>query len=195
MTAEQFYQAAQEAIEKENFVRAVELLTKAIELAPSNANYYSHRGVCYFHLKEMDKSLADMDKSVELDPDYGYRYASRAYIKAAKGDLQAAVDDYQKAVDLDPEDSVSYNNLGLVQEKMGYESKARSNFEKADKLAELLEGTGVDSSEKIEPRNIQQEINEEKKEQTFSKIFKSVFTDKQTFKEFIQFIKRGFKSK
>ena len=195
MTAEQFHQSAQEAIEKEDFNHAVDLLTKAIEQAPTNANYYSHRGVCYFHLNEMNKSLADMDKSVELDPEYGYRYASRAYIKAAKGDLQAAVDDYQKAVELDPEDSVSYNNLGLVQEKMGYESKARENFDKADKLAELLEGTGVASTEKIAPRNIQKEINEEKKEQTFGKILKSVFTDKETFKEFIQFIKRGFRNK
>lgn len=188
-----FYIQAQEFIKKEAYSKALKLLNKAIAEQPNNPNYYSHRGVTYFHLDHKKESLADMNKSVELEPDYGYRYASRAYIKSTMGDLMGAIEDYTKATELDPEDSVSFNNLGLMQEKLGYEKKALENFEKADKLVDLLENTGVESEEKLKPRNIQKEIEKERKEQTTGKVLLDVFRKKETFREFIQFIKGGLK--
>lgn len=189
------YIKAQEYISKEDYQKALKALDKAIEEQPNNPNYFSHRGVTNFHLGNKKASLNDMNKSVELEPDYGYRYASRAYIKSTMGDLEGAIEDYTKATELDPEDSVSFNNLGLVQEKLGYEKKAKENFEKADKLSDLLEGTGVESEEKLKPRNIQKEIDAEKKSQSTGRVMLDIFTDKKTFKEFLSFVKQGFKRK
>lgn len=191
------YIKAQEFIKKEEYTSALNQLNKAIDEQPKNPHYYSHRGVTFFHLGDMISSLNDMNTSVELEPDYGYRYASRAYIKGAMGNIEGAIEDYTKATELDPEDSVSFNNLGLMQEKLGYEKKAKENFEKADKLAALLEDTGVESKEKLKPRNIQKEINQEKRqkeEQTRGRIILNIFTKKETFKEFFKFVKNGFKN-
>lgn len=194
MSESKFYIKAQESIAKQEYDKAVDLLTKAINQEPNNANYYSHRGVSRFHLGLQKEAIADMNKSVELEPDYSYRYASRAYIRSTVGDVKGAIADYEKAIELDPEDSVSLNNLGMMQEKMGYDNKAKENFERADHLAELLDENGIDYKEEIKPRNIQKEINEEKKEQTSSKLLLDIFRKKEVRREFFQFIKNGFKS-
>jgi len=186
------------------YQEAFELFSEAIKAEPTNPIYYSQRGVCYYHLKDLKSALADMNKSVELDPEYSYRYASRAYIKDASGDVQGAILDYQKAVELDPEDAVSFNNLGLLEEKLGYMEASKKSFKKADDLAKMLEETGiVTESELMEsigenPTNIQKEINEEVEEQKSSSVSQeigNVFKKKEVFKEFLSFIKNGFKTK
>lgn len=190
-----YYEIAKEEIKNNNFQKAVNALNKAIEQEPNNPIYYSDRGVCYFHLDMKKQSLSDMNKSVELDPEYSYRYASRAYIKDSMGDVKGAVEDYEIAVKLDPEDAVAHNNLGLLQEKLGYMQQSKASFEKADGLAKMLEENGIEYNNELKPRNIQKEIDEENKNLTTKRVIKDIFTSKETFKEFIQFIKNGFKRK
>ncbi|MFK7758049.1 MAG: tetratricopeptide repeat protein [Flavobacteriales bacterium] len=187
-----------------SYQAAFTLFSAAIKAEPNNPVYYSQRGVCYFHLKDLKSALKDMNKSVELDPDYSYRYASRAYIKDASGDVLGAIADYQKAVELDPEDAVSYNNLGLLEEKLGYMESSKKSFKKADDLAKMLEETGIVTERELlesvgeKPTNIQKEIDAESEEQTSSSLTQeigNVFKKKDVFKEFVQFIKNGFKTK
>ncbi|MBA3899317.1 MAG: tetratricopeptide repeat protein, partial [Bacteroidetes bacterium] len=99
------------------------------------------------------------------------------------------IEDYQKAIELDPEDFISLNNLGMLEEKMGYKDKAKEYYKKADEL------TGYDPEEKKEI----QEASEvpkpaaEEKPKSLTDIVKSTFTQKDTFKEFMEFVKKGFK--
>jgi len=201
--SKQFLEA--EALMKSGkYQEAFSLFNEAIKADPSNATYYSQRGVCYYHLKDLKQALADMNKSVELDPGYSYRYASRAYIKDASGDVKGAITDYQKAVELDPNDAVSFNNLGLLEEKLGYMEASKKSFKKADDLAKMLEETGIVTERELmdsvgeQPVNIQKEIDQEvaqKKPSTLTKEMGNVFKKKDVFKEFLQFIKNGFKTK
>ena len=195
---------AEELMKAGSYQEAFSLFSEVIEADPVNPIYYSQRGVCYFHLKDLVSALRDMDKSVELDPQYSYRYASRAFIKDASGDVKGAIMDYQKAVELDPEDAVSFNNLGLLEEKLGYMESSKKSFKKADDLAKMLEETGIVTEQElldstaVKPTNIQKEINEgvaEQKDSSVSKEIGNVFKKKEVFKEFITFIKNGFKTK
>jgi Flp pilus assembly protein TadD len=187
------YEIAKNEIKNNNFQKAVNALNKAIEKEPNNPTYYSDRGVCYYHLEMKEQALTDMNKSVELDPEYSYRYSSRAYIKDSMGDVKGAVEDYEIAVKLDSEDAVAYNNLGLLQEKLGYMQQSKSNFEKADGLAKMLEESGIEYNNELKPTNLQKEIDKENKNLTTKKVMFSIFKSKENFKEFIQFIKNGFK--
>lgn len=193
-----------ELLKEQKYKAAGELLSKAIAEYPESAELISERGVLHLHLGNKKEALQDMDKAVELQPQNSYRYSSRAFTKDRFGDTAGAVEDYQKAVDLDPADDIAHNNLGLLQEKMGYINKAKQNFEKADRLnQERLGKTEVGGrhnhkleAEKIEPRNIQREIDAEKKlKKSFTEQLFSVFTDKKERQSFIQFIKSGFKMK
>jgi Flp pilus assembly protein TadD len=218
MSVNKHYIQGMEKQQQGDYKRAVELLTKAISAEPKNPEIYSDRGVAYFHLNDKKAALKDMNKSLELEPDYSYRYSSRAFIRDSMGDTQGAVDDYRKAVELDPEDTIAYNNLGLLEEKLGYMGNAKKNFEKADGLAEKkgwndaytnnekenpeLGGATSEAASKegveIKPRNIQKEINAEQKavkEKRTSGIMLDVFRSKKTFKEFVKFVRNGFKQR
>lgn len=184
--------------------QAMEWFAKAIENTPKDPEIFHDRGVCLFHLERFEEALADMDRSVELQPDYGYRYASRAFIRGAVKDIHGAIADYKKAVELDPEDAISYNNLGLLQEQLGYKQEAQDHYKLADELAQMLEESQVESSGKStssftrpKPENLQKEIEESREENSSGKAhfreMLNVFTKKESFKEFLQFIKRGFK--
>lgn len=201
------------AIQEQNFDEAIELLTIAIQEHPNDANLYSERGVAHFHAKHNLKSLADMDKAVELEPNNSYRYSSRAFVKGACRMTDEAIADYEKCIELDPEDSIAYNNLGLLQEQLGWQKQAVDNFEKADTLEGVLKDRKIDISEpetikeeKAEKEPIKTTLPKEDKtnntiedaeevEATKMEIAKSVFTQKRVFKEFIGFIKNGFKLK
>ncbi len=176
----------------QNFSEAIYWYTRAISEAPRQADLFSERAVAFFHNKELGPSLEDMNRAQQLEPENAYRYASRAYIRDAMGDLKGAISDYEIAIKLDPDDAIAHNNLGLLTEKMGHQKQAQVFFDFADKLAkEHFEKTG----QQIEkPRNIQHEVNASKSENSLIGEMGKVFTSKQSFKEFIDFIKNGFKS-
>ncbi len=199
MTVENIIKLAEKHAKEGENELALEFFSKAIQVLPTSADLYSQRGVILFHLKRSQESLDDMNKAVELQPDYSYRYSSRAYIKSVLGLVKDAILDYEKAIELDPEDTVAYNNLGLMQEKLGWEKMAKKNFKKADELDDILKANGISA----QPENYNEEKEDLPKKAnktpepivTKGDVIKNVFTKKNTFKEFINFVKSGFKIK
>ncbi len=199
------HEKAHESLKKGEIDRAIHYYTEALALAPDDCNILSDRGVAFLHKKDQLRCLADFNKAVQLDPNYAYRYASRAFAKQNFGDLDGAVEDYKKAVELDPEDAVAHNNLGLLLEQQGYKKEAELRFERADKLSKMedelydvmdaLESNDQpkDSTppktETIEPAQ-QKEVSPSQAAE-----MKKVFTSRSQFREFVQFIRNGFKIK
>jgi Flp pilus assembly protein TadD len=177
-------------LKKNNYPEALVHINQAIDLSPYNSNYISERGVVLFHLGNKKEALENMDKALALDPQNPYRYSSRAFIKDSMGDVDGAISDYEMAVALDPEDSIAHNNLGLLQEKKGYIEKAKENFKKADQLSDVqptIEVKNENAPFIIEDKNESAENSVNKK--GLLDIAGSVFTQKNTFIEFIQFWK------
>jgi len=150
---------------------------------------------------------------LEIQPKYSYRYACRGYALNFFGDIDAALLDYEKAVELDPDDAVAHNNLGLLLEQKGYKEQAKKRFERADKLSkqedqlfsvmdDIEQGkveeetqTAVEvPEEKPEREMVSPEVKREAQISAMQE-FKKVFTSKEQFKEFMRFIKNGFRIK
>ncbi len=195
-------------LKKGEYENALTLLTDCILEFPESPELFSERGTVYLHMQKKTEALADMDESVRLEPEYSYRYASRAFVKDHFGDTQGAITDYEIAIKLDPEDVIAINNLGLLMEKMGYKEAAKKKFEQADsllnnqpsmkqKLSELEHGEPKNHPEGIELKAKKLDVNkkETKKEKSTLKLILSIFTKKSAFKEFICFIRNGFKLK
>lgn len=193
------------------FNESISSFDKAIEFAPSNADMYSEKGVSCFHAKRLVEGLEALNKAVELEPENPYRYSSRAYLRDAAKDIDGAIEDYEKAVQLDPEDGVALNNLGMLQEKKGYIEKSKKTFTKADEAAgvdyekldidkEIASSGGKSVSEeaaKKEVEAVEKEIknasaseNSSDQKKSIWSVIKEVFTKKETFKEFLDFILR-----
>ena len=179
---------------------AVELFTIVLKEDPINADALSQRAVAYLNLEQYDLSMMDMNLAIKHDPEYGYRYQCRAYLKTRLGDNEGAITDYEKAVELDPKDAIAYNNLALAQEQIGWAKKAKANFDKSDtmmgiKTAEERSKARIENADKTA---ITEEIEKDTKVNEDAKkgaIAKSVFTKESSFKEFINFIRNGFKLK
>lgn len=190
-TKYKFEKKAIDAYTGKDFENAVYWYSRAISVSSDDAELYSERAVAYFHRKMLKESLADMDKAQELEPQKPYRYSSRAYIRDAMGDTQGAVEDYRIAIELDPEDAIAHNNLGLLEEKMGHMAQAKAMFDLADALAK--NESGSDDPADYRPKNIQREIDQEKTKKSISSEVLNVFRSKESFKEFLSFIRNGFK--
>ncbi len=190
------FEKAVQLLKSEDYKGALNLLTELVKEFPENADYYSERGVVFFHVRKKKEAIKDMDKAVELEPHKSYRYSSRAYILGHYGKTEAAITDYEKAIELDPEDAIAHNNLGLLQEQQGYKNKAKTNFTKADSLAGNNTDTGRADlnieGEDIQTRNIQKEIDEENKNKSLYSELKGILS-KEGRESFGRFIKSGFK--
>jgi len=114
---------------------------------------------------------------------------------------------------LDPEDAIAQNNLGLLLEEKGYKKQAEERFKRADRLSKMEDGLyGVindlekedEPTDKSEKEQLPfQQLNQDsiEKERTTTEQmsrgveFKKVFTSRSQLKEFLNFIKNGFKLK
>lgn len=195
---------------------------KAISLSAFHAELYSDRGITYHMMQDGEAALRDFDKAVELEPENPYRYSSRAYIKDHHKDSKGAIADYEKAIELDPEDEISRNNLGLILERMGKIKEAKKNFMISDKLLkkkgkyvendefkdivkEELEikksADGKVSFKSAEKKKALQEKEEKESKETkltvsgYFGVLKSIFTSKDEFNSFLDFIKSLFSKK
>lgn len=181
------------------YEKALEHFNEALARNSMDPDLWHDRGVCQFHLGRKREALHDMDKALELQPHYSYRYSSRAFMKGHLRDLEGAIADYRKAIELDPDDAIAHNNLGLLEEQLGHHEKARQHFRVADELSELLKEKGIDPAiySEEEPRNIQKEIDAERAANTGPQAvfreMKSVFRSGKNFKEFLTFIRKGFR--
>ncbi|MCU0443567.1 MAG: tetratricopeptide repeat protein [Microscillaceae bacterium] len=184
---------------------------KALSISPLNPQIYSELGVIKHLLADHRGALADLDKALELEPGNPYRYSSRAYIRAHIGDVWGAIDDYKEALALDPDDAIVYNNLGLLEEKIGYQTSAQANFAQADQLAdqgktfvkpdlnEILANYEAEKALQSQTEILQQQadslaLKQQKfKPQDYLKVIQAVFTSRQTFGEFLDFVKGKWK--
>ncbi len=57
---------------------AIASYTKAIELVPTEAVYWSNRSVAYFQSGQAENALADAEESIRLRPDWGKAYSRKA---------------------------------------------------------------------------------------------------------------------
>ena len=103
---------------------------------------------------------------------------------------EEAILDYKKCTDLDPEDAISWNNMGLLEDQLGWNKKAKKTFNKADSLEKVLKDKDIPIEKKSEIPEPKPEIPASK-----NRIIKDVFTKKKTFKEFVKFVRSGFKIK
>ena len=92
---------------------AVEILTREIQLNPSDARAYYDRAYAYSAAHDFDKALADCHSALDVDPNYARAYCVLGNVNWMIGKQEDAVNDYDEALHLDPKDSDIWYNRGL----------------------------------------------------------------------------------
>lgn len=195
MSINEQFELAKRKGKENDFLAAIEILNELIKIEANNESYIYERGVAYLNVEKFDLAMYDFNRLVDLDSERAFYYSCRGFIKSRIGDKNGALDDYEVAIRLEPNNPITYNNMGLVFEEMGYMEQAQKSFKIHDDLK------GYKPRTFDEPDAVPAENNEIKSDKvtenipTKGQIAKDVFTKKNTFKEFVQFIKNGFKLK
>ena len=199
MFANNIHEKAHQALKNGDVELSIELYTEAMKVNPESVDILGDRAVAYLNHNKRVESLNDFNKALELEPNKAYRYASRAFAKRHFKDIDGAVMDYQKAVELDPEDEIAHNNLGMLLEEQGRNNEAKMRFDRADKLSkqedkllDVIDDLDGEKMEKTAPKVAPPDLN---KGSTIGKELAKTMSSKQQFKEFISFVKNGFKIK
>lgn len=98
---------------------AVADLGRAIELTPSDPEFYLERGAVHGGLEDFDSALADFDHAIALDPRPGIGYTNRATVLEKKGEYARSLSDYDRAVKLIPENWVAWDGRCWVRAIVG----------------------------------------------------------------------------
>jgi tetratricopeptide (TPR) repeat protein len=95
-------------IERQEFEKAVELMTIKLSTLDSlesdykmNTAGYLHglRGYAHFNLRNYKKAMSDVNRTIEILPKWSAAYYFRGLIHYQNGDYQEAVDDHTQAID------------------------------------------------------------------------------------------------
>lgn len=120
--------------------RAIEDLTRAIELNPNLAEAYSCRGVSYNKKGKRDCALADFNRAIELNPEDAGVYRDRADVYKKKGMYDHAVADLSRWAELEPENAAPYFLRGSVYYEKGERDLGRADLIRAvDMLPDFAE--------------------------------------------------------
>ena len=119
----------------DNYEKAIEDYTKAIELDATNAWYFQGRGLAFRSLGRPREVIADFSKAIELNPGMPseiFRDRAAAYEKV--GDLAGAIADYTTLIRRNPESLDSYMGRAMAWMQKEEFDKAIADFREAARL-------------------------------------------------------------
>ena len=126
--AESYKLEGNKAMGSKAYQDAIEQYTKAIELNPHNAIYFSNRAAAYSSTREHEKAISDANKALEVDPKYSKAYSRLGLAHYALGDAHASMEAYKNGLAIEgdkPSDAM----------KRGYETAKKRVEEELDSVA------------------------------------------------------------
>jgi tetratricopeptide (TPR) repeat protein len=122
------------AIEIRDPVKALEVLTQAIELVPNHLEaYFARAGLREGH-GDLRGATEDYTKVIELDPKFAQAYIERAWLRHSK-DLKGAIEDYTTAIELVPSEAFAYRRRAMMRGRLGDAEGAMEDYAKGLELA------------------------------------------------------------
>ncbi len=99
-TAEDFFKQGVTQTTNNNFQKAIEDYTQAIQRDSNNYIYYNSRGNAYYFEKDWQKASEDYTQAIRVNPNNVHAYRYRGEARSKLGDIQGAIQDLRKAASL-----------------------------------------------------------------------------------------------
>ncbi len=119
---------------RNNFEKAVEDYTKAIQIDKGQADIYYNRGLLYVKMKKNDLAAKDFDEAIRLNPRDADAFCNRGGVNNQLGKMDLAIRDYTEALKIRPKDADTLYSRGVVHMSMGNKTKAIADFKKAARM-------------------------------------------------------------
>ena len=129
--AERNIRIGDEAMEHENYDRAIWAYTQFINLSPDDATGYGKRGAAYYESKEYDEAIEDFDRAISIDPDGSDPYVGRGRAFADSGFMNRGLKDLNLALAIDSDNAEAYRLRGVIHWNQGNDELAEADFTSA----------------------------------------------------------------
>ena len=123
--------------EREEYGRAVDDYTKALELVTGDGNaaeIYSDRGVAWARLGDDERAMADFDRAIEANPYLAEARYNRGVAWRRRGEHGNAVLDFTAAIEVRADYARAYFNRGISHGVLGHGERAAADYERARDL-------------------------------------------------------------
>ncbi|XP_012246881.1 serine/threonine-protein phosphatase 5 [Bombus vosnesenskii] len=138
--AEKFKEEANEYFKNQDYDKAIEFYTKAIEVNPTVAVYYGNRSFAYLKTECFGYALTDASKAIDLDKNYVKGYYRRAAAHMSLGKFKLALKDYKTVTKARPNDKdakIKYTECSKTLKMLAFE-KAISVEENKKNIADMI---------------------------------------------------------
>ncbi|WP_237746752.1 tetratricopeptide repeat-containing S1 family peptidase [Planktothrix agardhii] len=116
---------------------AISILSKVLELEPTNFLAYWHRGAAYDNSGNYQKAIEDHNLALKYKPNNNTGiaiYNNRGKSRLQLGDAQRAIEDFNQAISIDQKFVFAYQGRGYAYSQLGNSKKAIEDFTKAIEL-------------------------------------------------------------
>jgi len=98
------------AIQKKDWLKAVNLINNAINLNPENSKFYYHRALVNYEIGNLKESIIDYNFAIDKNPAYIEAYLNRGAVEQRMQYYEAAIQSYNSVIDLNPGYVAAYLN-------------------------------------------------------------------------------------
>ncbi len=134
MTAWDYWRQGKRYYEGQEYEKAVESHSIAIQTQSNIALFYNDRACAYHCLAKYNKAISDYDKAIGLDPSDAVFYENRGNSYFGLGEYEKSISDYDRAIELSPSKAIYYNNRGSAYSQLEEYDTAIFDLDKAIEL-------------------------------------------------------------
>ena len=118
----------------ERHAKAIDALTKAIDLNRKAYESYLKRGAYWGMVGEHDKAITDNSMAIQLDPNQPAPYYSRGVARVSRGDYKQAIGDFDKVLQVNSELPAAYYFRGVARAESNEFDLALKDLERAIRM-------------------------------------------------------------
>jgi predicted O-linked N-acetylglucosamine transferase (SPINDLY family) len=111
--------------------KANEVITKGINLYPTNEVFYLNQGLLFELNQEWQNSLVSFNQAIKIKPDYAEAYYNRGNALQELKHLEKALLSYAQAISIKPDYAEAYNNRGNTLQELKRLEEALVSYGKA----------------------------------------------------------------
>ncbi len=134
LEARKVFSQARAEIFGKNYVRATDLLERAVRLDPPGAYSYNALGIAYLEQSRYPLAVAAFQEASRLAPYWTYPLHNLALTYTQMGQYRRAIDTYRQAMRLAPGYAYLPYNLGLVYQRLNRSRDAERLYQQASSL-------------------------------------------------------------
>ena len=114
-----------------HFQKALNLVEKALQLAPDVSEFLHAKADCLINLHRPEEGLQSAKRATELDPHNAAAYVSLAWAHLQIGEYEDALSCSERAVNLDDKNDMAWNNAGTALLLLGRYKEAAEKLNRA----------------------------------------------------------------